>query len=134
MPSQPPPPSSEAALNRMKAIRRSGTDAEARIAEVLRKREIAFESNIKVLEDQRFIADFVLRNDRIAVFVDGCFWHGCPIHGTRAKANREFWDQKISANRERDERAVRAQKQTAGGLYESGSTRTQMKRPRSFVR
>lgn len=39
---------------------------------------------------------------RIAVFVDGCFWHGCPTHGTRPKTNSEFWAAKIVRNRQRD--------------------------------
>jgi len=36
------------------------------------------------------------------VFVDGCFWHGCPLHGTRPTANREWWAEKLKANRARD--------------------------------
>ena len=46
--------------------------------------------------------DFVFPKSRIAVFVDGCFWHGCPKHGNMPKNNREFWEQKINANRKRD--------------------------------
>ena len=46
--------------------------------------------------------DFVFPTKKIAVFVDGCFWHGCPIHGTQAKANAEFWHEKIEANKRRD--------------------------------
>ena len=38
----------------------------------------------------------------MAVFVDGCFWHGCPEHGTWPKANAEFWEAKIKRNQERD--------------------------------
>jgi DNA mismatch endonuclease (patch repair protein) len=39
---------------------------------------------------------------KVAIFVDGCFWHGCPIHGTWPKANAEFWREKIERNKERD--------------------------------
>lgn len=46
--------------------------------------------------------DFVFPARRIAVFVDGCFWHGCPRHGTMPKENRRFWRAKITRNRERD--------------------------------
>jgi DNA mismatch endonuclease (patch repair protein) len=46
--------------------------------------------------------DFIFRRERLAVFVDGCFWHGCPKHGTRPKQNRKFWDDKIARNRTRD--------------------------------
>lgn len=43
--------------------------------------------------------DFVFRRERLVVFVDGCFWHGCPIHYTRPKSRRAFWDAKIAENR-----------------------------------
>jgi DNA mismatch endonuclease (patch repair protein) len=46
--------------------------------------------------------DFVFPRLKLAVFVDGCFWHGCPKHGTRPKQNRKFWDAKIARNRDRD--------------------------------
>ena len=52
--------------------------------------------------------DFVFRKQRLVVFVDGCFWHGCPAHYTRPKARRVFWDAKIAANRARDRRINRA--------------------------
>jgi DNA mismatch endonuclease (patch repair protein) len=39
---------------------------------------------------------------KVAVFVDGCFWHGCPVHGTWPKANSDWWRAKIEANRLRD--------------------------------
>lgn len=46
--------------------------------------------------------DLVFTKAKIAVFVDGCFWHGCPIHGTQPKSNVEFWRRKIARNQERD--------------------------------
>lgn len=46
--------------------------------------------------------DFVFRGARVAVFVDGCFWHACPLHGSLPKTNREFWRKKLTRNRERD--------------------------------
>ena len=46
--------------------------------------------------------DFVFPARRLAVFVDGCFWHGCPRHGTMPKENRRFWQAKITRNQERD--------------------------------
>jgi len=46
--------------------------------------------------------DFAFRRFRIAVFVDGCFWHACPLHGTLPSTNREFWKRKLDRNRERD--------------------------------
>ncbi len=50
----------------------------------------------------RIKPDMVFIGARLAVFVDGCFWHGCPLHSTMPKNNREFWKQKLGRNRERD--------------------------------
>ncbi len=46
--------------------------------------------------------DFVFPKLKLAVFVDGCFWHGCPKHATRPKNNRVFWDKKLAGNKTRD--------------------------------
>jgi len=46
--------------------------------------------------------DFVFRHRRTVVFVDGCFWHGCPTHLTMPSTNREFWMKKLGRNRRRD--------------------------------
>ena len=46
--------------------------------------------------------DIVFARRKLAVFVDGCFWHGCPIHGTSPKTNRSYWSPKLQRNRERD--------------------------------
>ncbi|MCA9758695.1 MAG: very short patch repair endonuclease [Candidatus Eisenbacteria bacterium] len=53
-------------------------------------------------------ADIVFPRARVAVFVDGCFWHGCPEHATWPKANGAWWKAKIEANRERDRRSTAA--------------------------
>jgi DNA mismatch endonuclease (patch repair protein) len=50
--------------------------------------------------------DFVFRRERLAVFVDGCFWHGCPKHGTWPKQNWGFWSDKITRNRARDRKVT----------------------------
>ena len=47
-------------------------------------------------------ADVVFPRLRVAVFVDGCFWHGCPDHGTKPRRNAEYWETKIARNRARD--------------------------------
>lgn len=47
--------------------------------------------------------DFTFWKQRVVVFVDGCFWHGCALHSTIPKSNREFWEKKLSGNKERDE-------------------------------
>lgn len=46
--------------------------------------------------------DFVFKRERVAVFVDGCFWHRCPLHSKVPESNRAFWEQKLSRNAERD--------------------------------
>ncbi|WP_354115318.1 very short patch repair endonuclease [Bradyrhizobium sp. LA7.1] len=46
--------------------------------------------------------DFIFKEKRLAVFVDGCFWHGCPLHGGFPKTNRSFWRQKLTRNSQRD--------------------------------
>ena len=46
--------------------------------------------------------DFTFRRERVVVFVDGCFWHGCPRCYRRPSSNQEFWDAKIANNRKRD--------------------------------
>ena len=51
--------------------------------------------------------DFAFPALKLAVFVDGCFWHGCPIHGTRPRTNAAFWRRKISTNRTRDRLVTR---------------------------
>ncbi|MCX6953566.1 MAG: very short patch repair endonuclease [Verrucomicrobia bacterium] len=51
--------------------------------------------------------DFVFRARKLAVFVDGCFWHGCPIHGTAPKQHAAFWRKKIADNRTRDRLVTR---------------------------
>jgi len=51
--------------------------------------------------------DFLFRNLRIALFVDGCFWHGCPQHATWPKTRAAFWRNKIESNRARDRRVNR---------------------------
>src|SRR5579859_4648296 len=51
--------------------------------------------------------DFVFRRRRLAVFVDGCFWHCCPKHGTKPASNKPFWKKKFAANVARDKRVNR---------------------------
>jgi DNA mismatch endonuclease (patch repair protein) len=60
------------------------------------------------LKKFRVKPDFVFRAHRLAVFVDGCFWHGCPLHATSPKTNAAFWREKIAANRTRDRLVTRS--------------------------
>lgn len=56
----------------------------------------------------RVRVDFVFRRERVCVFVDGCFWHACPRHGTQPSGNRAFWKSKLARNVERDREVSRA--------------------------
>jgi DNA mismatch endonuclease (patch repair protein) len=86
----------------MKRIRQKDTSAEFALRRELYARGLRYRINVRVLTKPRRIADVVFRRLRVAVFVDGCFWHGCPRHATWPKANAEFWRAKILANQERD--------------------------------
>jgi DNA mismatch endonuclease (patch repair protein) len=73
--------------------------------------------------------DFVFRQERLVIFVDGCFWHGCPRHGTRPRQNRKFWDEKIARNRQRDRlvtRQLRKQGWTVLRLWECALARKRL--------
>jgi DNA mismatch endonuclease (patch repair protein) len=50
--------------------------------------------------------DFVFPACRVAIFIDGCFWHGCPIHATSPSTNRRFWREKLDGNYKRDRRVT----------------------------
>jgi DNA mismatch endonuclease, patch repair protein len=53
-------------------------------------------------EGMKVRPDFVFPKARLAIFVDGCFWHGCPRHGTQPKGNAAFWKKKLARNAARD--------------------------------
>lgn len=97
-----PTPSSEAAWARMKAAKPRDTAPEKALRSALHRKGLRFRLDEKPIESLNRKADIVFRSAKVAVFVDGCFWHGCPIHGTQAKANAEFWARKIEQNKERD--------------------------------
>jgi DNA mismatch endonuclease (patch repair protein) len=97
-----PLPSSQAALNRMRAAKPRDTAPEKSLRVELHKRGLRYRIDVKPIKVLNRRADIVFRSKKIAVFVDGCFWHGCPIHGTKAKANAEFWRNKIRQNQARD--------------------------------
>ncbi len=97
-----PPPSSDAALRRMQAAKPKDTAPEKALRSALHHKGLRFRIDVRPLRELNRRADIVFRSTKVAVFVDGCFWHGCPIHGTQAKANAEFWRVKILQNRERD--------------------------------
>lgn len=97
-----PPASSEAALVRMKAVRRSGTKPEVLLRSRLHRLGLRFRVQRRLLDGVRRDVDVVFVRAKVAVLVDGCFWHGCPLHATWPKQNAEFWREKIEGNRRRD--------------------------------
>jgi DNA mismatch endonuclease (patch repair protein) len=89
---------------RMSRQRRRDTRPEVELRRELHARGLRFRVDRAVLSDRRRRVDIVFGPARVAVFVDGCFWHGCPEHGVRPRTNVEFWDEKIRVNRTRDRR------------------------------
>jgi DNA mismatch endonuclease (patch repair protein) len=85
----------------MSRIRSRGNkDTEVALAKLFRRHKITgWRRNQKVFGKP----DFVFRQVRLALFVDGCFWHGCPKHGTQPKGNRTFWKNKFARNIARDQ-------------------------------
>ena len=106
-PSRTPPASSPEALQRMRVTRRRDTKAEMEVRRLLHRRGLHYRVDRQVLPGLRTRADVVFVRAMVAVFVDGCFWHSCPIHRTRPKANSKWWSEKLAANRRRDARANR---------------------------
>lgn len=86
----------------MKATRRQDTKPELALRRELHGRGLRYRVEYKVLPGLRRRADIVFTRARVAVFVDGCFWHSCPLHGTTPKANAQFWKNKLDANMQRD--------------------------------
>lgn len=100
--SKRPVPSSDAALARMKAVKPRDTAPEKALRSALFRKGLRYRVDARPIKVFNRKADIVFRTANIAVFVDGCFWHGCPIHGTQAKANAGFWRNKIKQNQLRD--------------------------------
>lgn len=78
------------------------TAPEMTLRRELHRRGLRYFVHRRPLPGLRREADIVFPGARIAVFVDGCWWHGCPDHGGQAKTNGAFWADKIEANRVRD--------------------------------
>ena len=104
---QVPKASSEAAARRMRATRQSDTEIELILKSELAAAGLRCQCNKRPVPHMRSRADFIFPTARVAVFVDGCFWHGCPKHGTSPKCNGSWWRAKLAANKERDSRCVR---------------------------
>lgn len=98
-----PTPSPDASSRaRMVKQPRRGTAPENRLFEHLEAHGVVLSRNVKPLPDLRREADAVLTDLKIAIFVDGCFWHGCPTHSRPTKSNTVWWREKIDRNKVRD--------------------------------
>jgi DNA mismatch endonuclease (patch repair protein) len=86
----------------MSRLARRDTQPELALRRLLHARGLRFRVDRAVLPDRRRRADVVFGPARVAVFVDGCFWHGCPDHLVWPRANGAFWREKIEGNRRRD--------------------------------
>lgn len=101
----PPPGSwaSSAAIRRtMTSTRPRDTKPERAVRSAVHRLGLRYRVDIPPLPDLRRRADMVFRPARVAVFVDGCWWHGCPEHSTVPSTNAGYWREKIAGNRERD--------------------------------
>jgi DNA mismatch endonuclease, patch repair protein len=78
---------------------RGNKDTEVALAKFLRRNKI---TGVRRHQPMFGKPDFVFPKSKLAIFVDGCFWHGCPKHATKPKNNRAFWKRKLSANKKRD--------------------------------
>jgi DNA mismatch endonuclease Vsr len=93
----------------MQANRSVDTGPELMLRRLLFRRGLRYRKHRVIpAGDQRIKPDIAFISARVAVFVDGCFWHGCKEHRSVPKTNREFWDRKFAANQERDRRQTTA--------------------------
>ena len=84
-------------------LRMANDDLRTRAGGGVRKiRNSKFGVRNSKIRNSKVRPDFVFLRLRTALFVDGCFWHGCPKHATRPKSNRAFWRRKLAGNKKRD--------------------------------
>lgn len=89
----------------MQANRRRDTGPELAVRRLLHARGLRYWVDQRPLPESNFRADLIFPTARIAVFIDGCFWHGCPEHYVEPKTNVQYWRPKIARNVERDRAA-----------------------------
>lgn len=86
----------------MQGNKRRDTKPELALRRAVHARGLRYRVDARPLTSVRRTADLLFTRARVAVFLDGCFWHGCPDHHTVAKTNAQFWADKVQRNRERD--------------------------------
>lgn len=86
----------------MSTLARKDTKPELELRRALHRRGFRYRVQLKVPGNRRRTIDIAFPRLRLAVYVDGCFWHGCPEHHVRPRANNEWWTWKIERNQARD--------------------------------
>jgi len=86
----------------MRSNKSRDTKPELALRSAVHARGLRYRVSAKPLAGVRRTADLVFTRAKVAVFLDGCFWHGCPEHHTVASANAKFWADKVDGNRKRD--------------------------------
>ncbi|WP_433410707.1 very short patch repair endonuclease [Saccharomonospora azurea] len=86
----------------MRGNRSKDTRPERRLRTLLHQRGFRYRVSVRPVPELRRTADIVFVKAKVAIFVDGCYWHGCPEHYRAAKRNSQFWSTKIEANKRRD--------------------------------
>lgn len=94
--------STEASRRTMRSNRSRDTGFERRVRSELHGRGLRYRVNHRPVASIRRTADVVFSKARVAVMLDGCFWHGCPDHFVLPKTNADWWEAKFARNRERD--------------------------------
>lgn len=95
----------------MRANRSRDTRPELAVRRAAHALGLRYRVSVRPVASLRRTADLVFTRAKIAVFVDGCFWHGCPEHHTVAVTNADFWAAKVTRNRERDAETTRLLKE-----------------------
>lgn len=104
-----PEPTSPIVSSQMRGNRSRDTRPEVRVRSLLHRSGLRFRKDALVrVEGLRIRTDIVFPSRRIAVFIDGCFWHGCPTHGRVPDSNHDYWEAKLARNISRDERNAAA--------------------------
>ena len=103
MPQAPNPPEREWVRHRMVAQRTRDTAPELALRKALHAAGYRFRLNVKVPGAPRRTIDIAFTGAKLAVMVDGCFWHGCPDHSVPPKHNADWWANKLARNRARDQ-------------------------------
>ncbi|RDH77067.1 very short patch repair endonuclease [Mycolicibacterium moriokaense] len=86
----------------MQSNRGRDTKPEVALRSAVHALGLRYRVGVRPIKNLRRTADLVFTRAKVAVFLDGCFWHGCPQHHSVAATNAKFWADKVDGNRARD--------------------------------